>query len=112
MRQKMAKALGKHKSFVSQITNPSYSVPIPVQHLDTIFVICHFSQDEVERFLAFYIAAHPEHKNRINISKQYVNRFKTLTIHVPILDDLVKQKQLETRILEFADREIASFSKG
>ncbi|MCP4709116.1 MAG: hypothetical protein GY869_10865, partial [Planctomycetes bacterium] len=61
--------------------------------------------------LEFYIQAHPEHKNRINTSKQYVNRFRTLTIHIPVLDDPVQQRQLETKILEFADREIAAMQK-
>ena len=36
-------ALGKNRSFVSQITNPAYATPIPAQHLETIFEICHFS---------------------------------------------------------------------
>lgn len=108
LRQKLAKALGKHKSFISQITNPHYSIPIPVDHLDTIFVICRFSQDESERFLEMYVRAHPEHKNRINISKQHVTGFRALTIHVPILDDAVLQKQLENKILAYADQEIAN----
>jgi hypothetical protein len=38
-RQKIAEALGKHKSFVSQITNPAYSAPVPARHLATIFEI-------------------------------------------------------------------------
>ena len=36
-RQRLAGALGKNRSFVSQIANPAYPVPIPVQHLETIF---------------------------------------------------------------------------
>ena len=59
LRQKLATALGKHKSFISQITGPSYAMPIPVQHLATIFDICHFSPAERKAFLAAYAAAHP-----------------------------------------------------
>ena len=36
-RQRLAAALGKNRSFVTQITNPAYPVPVPVQHLSVIF---------------------------------------------------------------------------
>ena len=39
------------KSFVSQITNPAYTVPIPATDLTTIFEICHLSAAEREQFL-------------------------------------------------------------
>ena len=42
-RQRLAGALGKNRSFVSQITNPAYATPIPARHIETIFEICHFS---------------------------------------------------------------------
>lgn len=58
-RQRLAEALGKNRSFVSQIANPAYGTPIPLRHLDTIFHICHFSAAEREAFLAAYRAAHP-----------------------------------------------------
>ena len=38
-RQSLAEALGKHRSFISQITNPNYSVPIPARHIESIFEI-------------------------------------------------------------------------
>jgi hypothetical protein len=62
MRLKIAKAMGKHRSFVSQIANPAYSVPIPARHLETIFRICHFSPEERKSFLAAYAAAHPHQR--------------------------------------------------
>ena len=34
-RQRLAMALGKNRSFVSQIANPAYAMPIPAQHLET-----------------------------------------------------------------------------
>src|SRR5438477_309550 len=58
-RQRMANALGKNRSFVSQIANPAYPVPIPARHLEAIFEICHFSQDDRREFLAEYARAHP-----------------------------------------------------
>lgn len=58
-RQRLADALGKHRSFVTQITSPSYSTPIPQKHLATIFSVCHFSPAEREAFMAAYQLAHP-----------------------------------------------------
>ena len=33
-RQRLADALGENRSFVSQITNPAYPVPIPPRHVE------------------------------------------------------------------------------
>jgi len=57
-RQRLAHALGKNRSFISQISNPIYAVPIPAQHLETIFGVCHFGPRERIEFLAAYGAAH------------------------------------------------------
>ena len=53
-RQRLAGALGKNRSFVSQITNPAYATPIPARHLETIFEICHFSPEDAAHFLDAY----------------------------------------------------------
>src|SRR6266404_9977763 len=58
-RHRLAIALGKNRSFISQIANPVYAVPIPVQHLETIFEICHFTATDRRDFLAAYAQAHP-----------------------------------------------------
>jgi hypothetical protein len=58
-RRRLANALGKHRSFVTQITNPAYPVPIPASHLKTIFEICHFSPQEAAGFMDAYQRAHP-----------------------------------------------------
>ena len=42
-RGRLAVALGTNRSFVSQLVNPVYAMPIPAQHLETIFEVCHFS---------------------------------------------------------------------
>src|SRR6476660_10034765 len=57
-RQRLADALGKHRSFVTQITRPSYATPIPQKHLATIFAVCHFSPAERDAFMAAYQRAH------------------------------------------------------
>ena len=51
MRIRLAHAMGKNRSFVSQISNPAYPVPIPVQHLNTIFEVCHFPPPAKAAFL-------------------------------------------------------------
>ena len=50
-RLKLAPALGKNRSFVSQITNPAYLVPIPAKHVAIIFEVCHLSGSERAAFL-------------------------------------------------------------
>ena len=62
-RHRLAIALGKNRSFISQIANPVYAVPIPRQHLDTIFEICHFTAADRREFLAAYAEAHPRSVN-------------------------------------------------
>src|SRR5947209_19149870 len=58
-RQRLANALNKNRSFVSQISNPTYQVPIPAPHLDVIFEVCHFSASEKKAFLEAFQRAHP-----------------------------------------------------
>ena len=58
-RQRLAIALGKNRSFISQISNPVYPVPIPAPHLEIIFEICHFSGAEKREFLECFTRAHP-----------------------------------------------------
>lgn len=60
-RKRLAEALGTHKSFVSQITNPAYRVAIPAHHVDTIVRVCRLSTEERRTFLGAYAAAHPRH---------------------------------------------------
>jgi hypothetical protein len=59
-RQRLAGALAKNRSFVSQITNPAYATPIPASHLGQIFEICHFSAAERQEFTRLYGLAHPK----------------------------------------------------
>ena len=59
MRQRLAEALGKNRSFITQIANPAYQTPIPAQHVHPIIQICHFSAQEKDRFLEAYHRAHP-----------------------------------------------------
>ena len=49
-RQKLAEAFGTHKSFISQITNPTYRVPLPAQHIPALFRVCHLNAEEQRAF--------------------------------------------------------------
>ena len=99
-RLKLAAALGKNRSFVSQITNPNYPVPIPVQHIEIIFEVCHLSQGEKTGFLEAYHQAHP----RRLAGKDKANHTRTITITVPDLGDARKNRALEELVADFAAR--------
>ena len=58
-RQRLATVLGKNRSFVSHMSNPAYSAPIPAPHLEIIFEICHFPPADKRAFLDAFTRAHP-----------------------------------------------------
>jgi len=103
LRGRLAMALGKHKSFVSQITNPSYSVPIPASDLPTIFDICHLAPAEREQFLALYREAHPD---RLQKPPRPPNAPHELRIALPQFETEATAREVEAMILDFAARTI------
>src|ERR1700752_4456190 len=64
MRIRLAHAMGKNRSFVSQISNPAYPVPIPVQHLAPIFDVSHFPPKAKSQFLRADARAPPRRIGR------------------------------------------------
>ena len=92
LRQKLAQILGTHKSFISQITNPSDPTPIPARHLEIIVEACHMGSADQARFLAAYNAAHPRRKA---LQTDSYRHYKTLHIQIPVLADPAKQEALE-----------------
>ncbi|WP_076859068.1 hypothetical protein [Bradyrhizobium mercantei] len=100
MRLRLAHAMGKNRSFVSQISNPTYPVPIPVQHLNTIFDVCHFSPQAKAAFLRAYGRAHPRRVNRLTEGPHE----RTLTLHLPDLGNTKRNGQLDALFQEFARR--------
>ena len=97
-RQRLAEALGKNRSFISQISNPTYPTPIPAQHVESIFEICHFAPPERERFLAAYRRAHPQ---RLRILG-HQDRVRRVTLTLPDLDDEEKNRRLDAALADFA----------
>jgi len=99
-RHRLAIALGKNRSFISQIASPLYVVPIPVQHLETIFEICHFTATDRREFLAAYAEAHPR---RFDVVRKPAGTRK-LTLTVPDLGDARRNRLLDETIAEIARR--------
>lgn len=102
IRRKIAEVTGTHKSFISQITNPSDATPLPARHIDSIFAVCHLSPEEKQAFLKEYHSAHPGHAEL----RQAPPRRHTRTLHlqVPVIGDERKQKALESLIRDTVRR--------
>jgi len=100
MRQRLAEAIGKNRSFVSQISNSAYQVPIPARHLGLIFEICHFSAQERATFLKAYSRAHP---GRLTVAAE-MRQDRKITLALPDLGSVGKNQQLETLIHDFVHR--------
>lgn len=105
-RQRLATALGTNRSFVSQLANPSYAMPIPLQHLDVIFELCHFSQVERQAFLDAYASAHPDRRDNSGAA----SRTRSLTITVADLGDAAKNRALDEMVACFA-RQVCRFAE-
>ena len=99
-RQRLAGALGKNRSFISQITNPSYATPIPARHIETIFEICHFPPEERRRFVDAYAAAHPR---RLPVGREG-SRLRPHTVCLPDLGDEARNHDLDRMVGEFVQR--------
>lgn len=98
MRQRLAEALGKNRSFISQICNPAYQTPVPAQHIERIFDICHFSPHEREEFLEAYHRAHP---SRLRGMKPHA-RMRSVTLQVPDLGAKDRNAALDELLADFA----------
>ena len=102
LRLKVAKAIGKHRSFVSQITNPIYPIPVPARHLDAIFRICHLAPEEKQAFLAAYEAAHPNHARAEPRSPRKSREKRIVEIELPILDDPEMEREMDDLLRQVA----------
>lgn len=106
-RLRLAQALQKARSFVTQITNPAYAAPIPAQHISTIFEVCHFSSAERQRFMAAYGLAHP----RRLVGLAGGPRHRTIHITVPDLGDEARNAEFQAMVQDFASS-LARFARG
>lgn len=89
LRKKISDEIGTNRSFVSQITNPKYAIPIPSHYVHSIMDICHLSPIERTAFLEAYLLAHPGQTELMNV--QSLNDETTFKI------DLAEIKDEQTR---------------
>ncbi|WP_111346083.1 hypothetical protein [Acuticoccus sediminis] len=108
-RQKLAEAIGTHKSFISQVTNPAYRVPLPAQHIPTLFRVCHFGPEEKRAFLEAYRIAHPGQAGAIEELARI--DADVLRIPMPYFSDPATRRDVEELIRDFAERVIALAQK-
>ena len=97
-RLRLAMALGKNRSFVSQIANPQYATPIPIRHLDTIFELCHFPQTARRRFLDAYAKAHPVR----HVNDRAGHKMRRQVLALPDLGDAQRNARFDALIMDFA----------
>jgi hypothetical protein len=107
-RQRLADALGKHRSFVTQMTSPAYPTPIPQRHLPTVFAVCHFTPEEREAFLAAYRRAHRGRLELADIS----HKTRHLNLLVPDLGDESANAEFDRTIGDFVTRMAELIAKG
>ena len=96
-RQRLADALGKNRSFVTQMTSPSYPTPIPHRHLASVLSVCHFTPEEREAFMAAYRQAHPK---RFVVGDS-ARKTRHLNLLVPNLGDEKLNAAFDKAVVEF-----------
>lgn len=99
-RQRLAIALGKNRSFISQITNPTYDVPIPARHVETIFEVCHFTADERRQFMTAFARAHPRRFTLVSAKGDT----RLVTIKLPDLGDADRNRMVDDLMADIAQR--------
>lgn len=108
MRQRLADALGKHRSFVTQISSPAYSIPIPSKHLPAIFAVCHFSPAERDHFLAAYHQAHP---GKMSVASG-MRKTRHVSLIVPDFGDDKQNAALDRAVNDFIQKITSIAGKG
>jgi hypothetical protein len=76
------------------------SLPISVQHLETMFELCHFSQDDRRDFLAGYRRAHPRRFALVHAAP----RTRIVSLAVPDLGDAKRNRAVDAMITDFVRR--------
>ncbi|MER8704537.1 hypothetical protein NKH49_03015 [Mesorhizobium sp. M1088] len=108
MRQRLADALGKHRSFVTQISSPAYSTPIPSKHLPAIFSVCHFSPAERDHFLEAYHRAHP---GKMSLAAG-LRKTRHVSLIVPDFGDDKQNAALDRAVNDFIQKITSIAGKG
>jgi hypothetical protein len=96
MRHRLALALGKNRSFISQMANPAYATPAPARHLETIFELCRFTRAERTAFLEAYARAHP----RRSPMARSTPRTRKVTLVLPDLHDVARNAIVDRMVAD------------
>jgi hypothetical protein len=105
IRQKLAEAFGTHKSFISQVANPAYRVPLPARHIPALFKVCHFSAEEQRMFMEAYGRAHPGQYGAIEELAHFEE--DVVRIPLPAFADPERRREVKQLIRDFAERVVA-----
>lgn len=105
LRKKISDAIGTNRSFVSQITNPNYKVPIPPHYIQPIMDVCHLSPLERARFLDAYLAVHPAQAALVN--GQQLDDSGKFTIDLSAVGDTHQQEIIRHTLRTLAETMIS-----
>ena len=97
-RRRLAEVLGTNPSFISQISSPAYSTPVPAQYIERLLDLCHFSRREREQFLQAYGRAHP--RRAVGMGKTITAR--RLSLSVPDFGDPDRNRDFDRALEDFA----------
>ena len=82
---------------MSQLVNPAYAMPIPAQHLETIFEVCHFSPADRAAFLTVYDNAHPGRRE----TGEPAAGIRVISLTVPDLGNARRNQAIDALIAEY-----------
>lgn len=107
-RQRLADALGKNRSFITQMTSPTYPTPIPHRHVGTVLAVCHFTPEERDAFMDAYRQAHRRHFEIDRAS----HKARHINLIVPDLGDEKRNTAFDKAIIEFIQKMSAFIEPG
>jgi hypothetical protein len=73
-------------------------MPIPAQHLETIFEVCHFSPADRAAFLAAYDEAHP---GRRETGEPTTTGTRVVALTVPDLGSIRRNQAVDAMLADF-----------
>lgn len=109
LRKRISDVIGTNRSFVSQITNPKYSVPIPSHYVQRLVSICHLSPSERAEFIAAYLEAHPGQAELLDNST--VAEVDSITIDLSAVKDEA-QRNLIKQTLKYTAESLIALASG
>jgi hypothetical protein len=102
LRKKISEAIGTNRSFVTQITNPNYRVPIPSQYIHKIMDVCNLSPVERANFVKAYLEAHPSNVDLLGVQTSSDSE-TALTIDLSAVEDATTREMIKRSLRNIAD---------